>query len=256
MGIDIYNIVLETTRKCNMKCAHCLRGEPQNKCMDDQHMRDFLLQVDYISTVTFTGGEPTLPSGMKIIERFMEICNELGVDVGNFFIVTNAKTWRNKFPELIHRLYDFCSDNDVSGIDISGDKFHETNGIERNDFRYRLEEILEWEYGISGLISERPDIEYRYVIAEGRGVHINNKELELDEIICEYWDGVFHIKEGTIYLNCDGKVLNGCDWSYKSQNERKDIFICNASDDLEECVLNYEHTVNESEEMIEDLMYG
>lgn len=240
--ISLDNLVLETTRKCNMKCAHCLRGEAQNKSMSDEHMYNFLRQVSYIATVTFTGGEPTLPSGMKVIERFMEICNELGVDVGNFYFATNAKVWRGKLPELINRLYNFCSDNEVSNVDISGDQYHcaELNAIDNHDFKCRLEDELLYTYGLENMVGIKPNIDPNFVITEGRGYYIGGRGNNLETVLYEYWDDdQLQVREGTIYLNCDGKVISGCDWSYETQNEREDILICLADEDLEQAIIDY-----------------
>jgi hypothetical protein len=235
--MQIYNLIVETTRKCNMKCAHCLRGNAQNLTMKDKYMYELLSQVDYISNVTFSGGEPTLPSAMKVIERFMEICNQLNVDVGSFYIVTNGKVWRNKLPELINRLYNFCDDNEISTIDISGDKFHETDERERNHFKYRLEEELEYKYGITEIVSIRPDIDYSTVIQEGRGVDVGYGRInEPEEIeIDEFYEDEIVINEGNIYLNCKGNIVKGCNWSYKSQDKKENI-LCKVSDNIEECL--------------------
>lgn len=230
--MQLYNLIIETTRKCNMKCAHCLRGNAQNLTMKDKYMYDLLSQVDYISSVTFSGGEPTLPSAMKVIERFMEICNQLGVGVGSFYLVTNGKVWRNKLPELINRLYNFCDDNEISTVDISGDKFHETDEHERKSFKWRLEEALEYEYGITEIVSIRPDIDYQYVIQEGRGADVGYGRFnDTEEIILEDYDGDLQIREGNLYLNCKGNIVKGCDWSYQSQDKPENI-LCHSSEDI------------------------
>ena len=156
--MQLDNLVVEVTRRCNMACEHCLRGEPQNKTLKDEDMYNILRQVSYISSVTFTGGEPTLPSGMKVIERFMEICNELAVDVGSFYIVTNAKVWRDKLPALINRLYNFCDDNEISHIDISGDRYH---CGDVDTFKWRLEEELMYNFGLEEIVGVREDIDNR-----------------------------------------------------------------------------------------------
>lgn len=57
--LNIYNLVLEVTRRCNMCCAHCLRGEAQNMDMQKETIDKLLDQTDSISMVTFSGGEPS-----------------------------------------------------------------------------------------------------------------------------------------------------------------------------------------------------
>ena len=239
MLVNLDNLVIEVTRKCNMKCSHCLRGNAENKSMCETHMRDFLSQVRYIDCVTFTGGEPTLPSGIKAIEKFMEICNDIGIEVGNFYMVTNAKVWRSNLASLINRLYDFCVDNEISTIDISGDRYHESNGISIQNFKYRLEEELLYQYGIDGMVSIRPDIDPNYILSEGRGFYFGGKNNNLESILYYDEEEELQIREGTIYLNCDGQVIVGCDWSYESQKTREDIFLCMANDNLAHAILKY-----------------
>jgi hypothetical protein len=202
--------------------------------MSKRHMIDFLLQVDYISTVTFTGGEPTLPSGMKVICDFMDICNNLRVGVGSFYMVTNAKVWRPELPALIDDLYNFCDENEVSLVDISTDRFHDPIQGERMRFRNRLEDIMSYQYGIEEIVGMRRDIDYSSVVTEGRGYDVGCRPYTGCELMVEYpdYDDVMHIVEGELYLNCNGNVIKGCDWSYESQELPQNI-ICAASGDLE-----------------------
>lgn len=240
----INDLIIEVTRRCNMKCDHCLRGDTQNKSMKDEYMYNLLGQVEYISSVTFTGGEPTLPSGIKTIERFMEICNELNVRVGNFYIVTNAKVWRKEFPELINRLYNFCDDNEISGIHISNDVFHDNDDYDRKSFKYRLEEELLYNYGIEGMADIRQELpnDHNYIISEGRGYYTGSRCNELEIILYEDDEDDFRIIDGIIYLNCNGQIIAGYDWSYESQAENEKIQLCMSNDNLQHAVMAYNNS--------------
>lgn len=46
-----------------------------------------------------------------------------------------------------------------------------------------------------------------------------------------------------LYLNCDGQLINGCDWSYDSQKEREDIQLCTL-DNFEEWLKEYKRILN------------
>ena len=74
MSITISNLVIEVTRKCNMFCDHCLRGDLQNIDLKKEYVDSLLNQVDQINNVTFSGGEPSL--NIPIIEYFLEQCKE------------------------------------------------------------------------------------------------------------------------------------------------------------------------------------
>ena len=65
--LRVNDLVLETTRRCDMACEHCLRGEARKEDMSMEVMESVLSRIERAYCVTFTGGEPGLhPSGMKI----------------------------------------------------------------------------------------------------------------------------------------------------------------------------------------------
>ena len=58
--LSFANLAIEVTRKCNMHCAHCMRGDAQNADISEGKLSKFLSQVNFIGSLTITGGEPTL----------------------------------------------------------------------------------------------------------------------------------------------------------------------------------------------------
>jgi len=223
-----------------MRCGHCLRGEPENKQMSPTHINNFLRQIDYIGTLTFTGGEPTLPSGLKVIKYFLEACRVFTVDISSFYIVTNAKVWRSEFPKIIRKYYDYTDDHECSGISISGDQYHERESNFQQRYKIRLEEEIEL-LGMKLKVDIRADIYHDSIIDEGRGSQYrsgNSTTVPIITIECdnEEEETGIRLTEGELYLNCEGNVINGCDWSYESQRKPEHI-ICKASDDLKKAVL-------------------
>jgi len=221
-----------------MKCAHCLRGEPQNKTMQLEYLRSFMSQVECVSCVTFTGGEPTLPSGMQVIREFMGVCREFEVGIESFYMATNAKKWRPELPRLISDLYNFCGDNEISCVDISTDQFHDPIARQREDFYHKLTDVLDWDYGITNIVDQRMDIEYSNVLSEGRGLEFmagnpyHHIGLEIDKDRDTYT-----VRDGEVYVNCKGNVIVGCDWSYESQDNPA-MILCSVDDDLKTAVAN------------------
>ena len=228
--MDVYNVVIEVTRRCNLDCPHCLRGDVQPLTMSEEFVRDFLKPISYISTVTFSGGEPSLPSGIKGIERTLDWLDRWRVDVGSFYIATNGKRLGESFRALIRRLYFFCSDNETSRVDISNDKWHSDTprylSDELESLNYELQEDL-----VGFKMPSSPQWEPQ-VIREGRAVGWGNREYEGDELLWreyEYNGGGLELHEGAVYLNCKGNVVTGCDFSYKSQDDPGNI-LCKASE--------------------------
>lgn len=87
--MEISNLVIEVTRKCNMACPHCLRGDAEKISFDYKMLPNVFSGIDYIDTITFTGGEITvaLPTFEKIVDY---ICTR-NIQFENFYIKTNLK---------------------------------------------------------------------------------------------------------------------------------------------------------------------
>jgi len=256
MSLTITDVVIEATRKCNMRCEHCLRGAAQRKSISDNHVYKFLNLIDNIGTLTISGGEPTLamPS-LKQIEN----CIRYGsVDVGNFYMVTNGKSiCVDDLADWIYNMYEVCSDNEISMLGFSFDTFHTQmfnwKQLEKHQRNFdRLQEVMECSYGITGngcgasIVGKHSDKTWGYhsLITEGRGEEIGTREI--NPLLFETWenDNDIQISETTLYLSSNGYIVSGCDWSYHSIDTRKDIRIAhiddiNCSDDLIEAIKKY-----------------
>ena len=56
----INNLIIEVTRKCQLKCPHCLRGDTEQIDIETKYINQLLHNVTEINQLTFTGGEPFL----------------------------------------------------------------------------------------------------------------------------------------------------------------------------------------------------
>lgn len=68
------NVMLEITRRCQLKCEHCLRGDAQDIDMSEEIIDAFLEQTAGIECLFFTGGEPTLAVDKMwyVLEKMIE----------------------------------------------------------------------------------------------------------------------------------------------------------------------------------------
>ena len=60
---SVDTVVIEITRRCNMCCAHCLRGDAENVDINSKYVDAFFNSFKdgaFISNITFTGGEISL----------------------------------------------------------------------------------------------------------------------------------------------------------------------------------------------------
>ena len=58
--ITLDALAIELTRRCNMACGHCLRGDAQSIDLDRRHIDALLDQTQMVGKLVLTGGEPTL----------------------------------------------------------------------------------------------------------------------------------------------------------------------------------------------------
>lgn len=152
--ITFGSIVVETTRRCNMRCGHCLRGEPQNKDIDSAYIDALLNQADIIDSLVFTGGEPTL--NLDAMEHMATGLINCGVLLFNFQVITNGLEYSERLVEVakqFREIIDICceagfakgtynSEQALSRviIGVSFDKYHsDSEKCESNYQRYKME---------------------------------------------------------------------------------------------------------------------
>lgn len=145
MMFDIDSLSIEITRRCNMNCAHCLRGDPEDVDMSYITLYNTIANFNSIRYLTFTGGEPTL--NVPAMYDALEVCKMFHTPVYGFYIVTNGKVVFDDFLRVCDDWYAYCyasntgvdlSDNvmpakegildsemELSGVALSGDQYHE-----------------------------------------------------------------------------------------------------------------------------------
>lgn len=200
MKFNIDDLVIEITRQCNMSCSHCVRGPQQNKIIKTEYLETLFASVEHIGVLTISGGEPSLHP-KKIIE-IISIAKKHNVYIDNFYIVTNGKNITSEFLMACIELYVYCGDNEITAVEMSQDNYHEPiydddcNKLTALSF-FRIRDNL------SSLINQGN--------AEINGIGNHENRLENFIINDEY------IQEGIVYLNCNGDLIAGCDWSYENQ---------------------------------------
>lgn len=217
----IDQLVIEVTRKCNMNCMHCLRGKAQDLDFDPILLKTFLSKLEYVSTLTMGGGEPSLaPDSITgVVEEF----ENSGVSVGQTAIITNGKAITKEF------VWALCELNKISEefwLYVSKDKYHE----EIPDKNLKLLK------GFNPI-----DKEVYTVILEGKARE--NSVMFEQNPISEIGNDKFTIEsnsiyEDEVYLNVKGNVIGGCNWSYESQDNPQHI-ICSIKDFSLKKVIEY-----------------
>ena len=209
MKYHIDNLCIEVTRKCNMNCAHCLRGEAQNVDINTCYIDKLLENVASVGNITFTGGEPSL--NVQAIEYTMQRCQELGISVCSFYVVTNGKA--NTLPLAIACLkwYAYCDDRDeMCGLALSKDMFHD-------DIDNENEIILR---GLSFFREDKfTNFDRVKLINAGRAEDLGGFykiDVYSHDEEFSYWgdsdDG--YTIESMVYLSANGEIRTNCDSAY------------------------------------------
>lgn len=226
------NLVLEVTRRCNMKCAHCLRGDAQNADIWDQIIDALLRQTSYINAITFSGGEPTLR--LNAIRHTLERCQQWNIPVMSFYIVTNGKQVSMEFLKLCLEWYAYCvecgGEPDMCGVALSQDKFHskvsEMNKSLLSGLSFFRDSDKETDWNKTPLI------------AEGNAEYLDSSKYKFRSNYEEnpnfewFSDNELMVNDASIYVNVWGDVIKGCDFSYDTQDSGEYTYGNVMTDDL------------------------
>lgn len=110
MKFILHDLAIETTRRCNMHCAHCMRGESQNVDLTPDIIDAFFDNNEFerIDHICFSGGEPTLNPSIiiytidKIIRENINVCEIAMVTNGQIFVPELVEAF-NRFNEYRNR---------------------------------------------------------------------------------------------------------------------------------------------------------
>lgn len=211
-GLFIFDdLILEITRKCNMKCDHCLRGNAENINMTMKTIEPLLSRTMQINTLTFTGGEPTL--NIPLMKKILNYCKAHTIPVLNIYIVTNGKVVSDNFLSTMIDWYAYCIESnngympDTAGLSLSKDTYHENipdENINKLKAFTFFDESHYWDF------NKYP------VLGRGRGANIANnvnRDIITSFSVLPNDDGSIQIDNDT-YVSAKGDILADCDLSY------------------------------------------
>lgn len=213
------SLAIETTRRCNMACAHCLRGDAQAMDMKPEYIDRILDTAEYIGTILFSGGEPALNPG--IIRHTLDYVKGNDIPVYGFSLVTNGSLIPPGFLELMRDWYEYCLSCGARDVDcrlyMSRDEFHDP--VPRENLR---------QLGTLPFFEPASDGGYTWnrwkLMDEGRGEYLQGYKKE------KVPNGALHVQEydtdayevgSVLYLSCTGDIVHGCNYSYEHMPEHR-----------------------------------
>lgn len=224
MKLVIGQLMFELTRRCNLQCAHCVRGEAEAVDLSVQDMKHVLTQCQSITEIAFTGGEPTLAQPM--IQKALDICKDYGVPVHRFFMATNGQHVDERLIQTLVEWYAYilsCNggyeEEGMMSVKVSEDQYHPKLSMLNKGLLKALR-FVSFENDEHGGGHRQPDT----LIAEGRaqGLHGTYRRPAPDEYEFYRWrpgEDCLEIAAGLVYVNAKGRLIRGCDWSFESQDD-------------------------------------
>ena len=124
----IKNLCIEITRRCNMRCAHCMRGDAESVDITLRHISDLLRHVRHVPHFNITGGEPSL--NVRAIRHILGRVRAYDITVNDFYIVTNGATTSRsgEFIAACAALYKYQEEKEQDSghmLEMSDDRFHD-----------------------------------------------------------------------------------------------------------------------------------
>lgn len=213
MKIGLYDMAIEVTRRCNMHCAHCLRGNAQNMNITRNIIEDALRDVEWIGALTLTGGEPSL--NVLGMLNVLDVCKQNNIQVGSI------KDISDDFLVAMVKWYAYCAEcsnfeREMCGLALSEDMFHDDISDESvaklQAFSFFREEDKKTDWGVVSLINE------------GRAVELGDFERREIDYDFDFPVDVYHNDDGEdeiivnndsiVYLSANGDIKTNCDIAY------------------------------------------
>lgn len=97
--LSFENLIFEVTRRCNMTCAHCCKGETQNIDISREIIDAMLDRTELIGILEFFGGEPLL--NVDAIQYCLDGIIQRRLPIYNLAIYTNGSIYDQRVTDLI-----------------------------------------------------------------------------------------------------------------------------------------------------------
>lgn len=213
MTLDISNLTLCLTHRCNMQCQHCMRGDAENKDLPQEILDALFCNSKFnlqVGELTLTGGEVSL-----CVDKMQKVCDAIengNAYVHNGYLVTNGKLVTDDFLLTCIRFFALMDDEDgdLNGLSLSTDIFHEEPS--RENLR-RLRQLRWFREDDKKLDPLKP----HSLLNLGRAkqfsqVYTLRDPLRYDLSVEDWGSDYCHIDELCIEL--DGSILPVCDYAY------------------------------------------
>ena len=216
-------VSIELSRKCNLDCAHCMRGNSENISISIDLLNKFFDEVKSMNVLVISGGEPFMC--YEEIKLLIDVIRNKKVLVPKVVIVTNGTIYDERIYKLLEENFEEIE------INISMDNYHMESISKRYDSQRKsnnpriypanLEDIM------TNLKLHRKSIyfgsiygERKYLIDTGRAVDLDKPKKSFDALGYFYTDCIsdYIVAGPQIYLDALGYITDG-NSEYASRKE-------------------------------------
>lgn len=128
----VQNLCLIVTERCNLNCAHCMRGKCSNKVMADKVIEATLGQFYHIQNLSICGGEITM--ALDTLEKIFSYVIDNNIIVEMVTMVINVTIYSDDFLKMLDYMSSYINNKKMKELSanfvISKDMYH-FNEIER-----------------------------------------------------------------------------------------------------------------------------
>lgn len=118
----VCTLYIEVTRKCNLACAHCMKGDPQNLDIPDEYVDSVMSQVSIIYCLVLSGGEVTL--ALDRLRYILDSAKRHNVKICRIALSTNGVVKDPEFLEIYEEYKRYVLIPTRCEICISNDRYH------------------------------------------------------------------------------------------------------------------------------------
>lgn len=219
--LEIERLSIEITRRCNMKCSHCMRGSAINTDINIEYITNILRHTQKIGYLNLTGGEPSM--NVEAIQFVLNSLKRRNITVGSFQIITNGSqtSMSDEFIEVCSKLYAYQREESHPErldcmLEMSNDRYHDN--VYQDEVHQKL--------------SVYPFFSNRYTSTNREGVPLikqgRSKSGYQVPISTIGLDG--NRVYGSVYLNALGYLIAAGDMSYSNQDKH---ILCHSKDFME-----------------------
>lgn len=131
--LTLAGLMVELTRRCNLACSHCSRGNAENLDLSREKIDSLLDTTNGFYTIHLSGGEPFL--SIDTMRYLIDGIKRRGSYLGGLSIISNGTVRDDSVVDVIREYSEYirtCIKPDIDirsvvSVSVSIDSFHETD---------------------------------------------------------------------------------------------------------------------------------